>query len=56
MQRQAGGLVEAVQFVVIGGIWTQIRIALLDDHVASGAGAAPSAGVFDVHAEINGDI
>jgi len=56
MKSQAGGLVEPVHFVVIRRIRTQILIALFHDHVAGGAGAASSAGVFDLHAEIDGDV
>jgi hypothetical protein len=56
MKRQARGLVEAIQFVVIGGIRAQIRVALLDNHVASGTGAASSAGMLDLHTEIDSDI
>ena len=56
MERQAGGLIETIQLVVIGGIGAQICVALFYDHVARGAGAASSTGVFNVNAEINGDV
>jgi hypothetical protein len=49
-------LIEAIHFVLIGGGWTQVCVALLDNHVAGGARAASPAGVLDMHAEIDGDI
>jgi hypothetical protein len=49
-------LIEAIEFVVVGGIGIEILIALLDDDVAGGAGAASSAGVFDLDAEVDGDV
>ncbi len=56
MERQTRSLIQAVELVVIGGIRFQIVIALFDDHVAGGAGAASSAGVFDMDAEVNRNI
>jgi hypothetical protein len=56
VQREAGSLVQPVEFVVIGGVGSQVRVSLFDDHVASGAGAASSARVLDMHAEVDGDI
>jgi hypothetical protein len=56
MQRQTRRLIQAVELIVIGGIRFQIRIALFDDHVAGGAGAASSAGVFDMDAEVDRDV
>ena len=57
MQRQAGGLVQAVQLVLIGG--RKIVVAGLDDELrrdSSGAGAASSAGVLKLDAEVDGDV
>jgi hypothetical protein len=56
MEGEAGGLIEAVELVFVGGVWTQVRVTLLDDDVTGSAGAAPSAGVFDMHAEVDCDI
>ena len=56
MKGQAGRLVEAIKLVFVGRIGAQVRVALLDDHVAGGASAASSTGVFDMHAEVDGDI
>lgn len=56
MKGQAGGLIQAIHFVVVRGMRLQVLIALLDDYMAGGAGAASSAGVFDVYAEVDGDI
>lgn len=56
MERQAGGLIQAIELVVIGGVWAQVVVTLLDDHMAGGAGAASSAGMFDMNAEVEGDV
>ena len=56
MKRQAGGLIEAVEFIVVGWVGAQILVSLFDDHVAGGARAAASAGVFDMDAEVDGDV
>jgi hypothetical protein len=56
MQRQARSLIQPVELIIIGRIWTQIRIALLHNYVAGGTRAASSAGVFDMNAEVDRDI
>ena len=56
MQRQARGLIEPVELIVVGGIGAQIRVTFFNNDVAGGAGAASSAGVFDVDAEVDRDV
>jgi hypothetical protein len=56
MERQPWCLIEPIHLIVIGRIWLQAVITLFHDHVASGAGAASSAGVFDMYTEIDGHI
>ena len=56
MERQTGSLIEPVEFVFVGGVRIQVRVAFLHDYMAGGAGAASSARVFDMNAEIDGHI
>jgi len=54
MQCQARGHVEAILFIVIHG--GEVVVALLDDHMAGGAGARSTAGMFNVKAEMFGKV
>lgn len=54
MEREAGGHFEAVEFVVFR--CGEVCFPLLDDNVASGAGATAAAGVLDVKAKVFGEI
>jgi len=51
---EAGGHVETIKFVVVG--FGQVFVAVDYDDVASGAGAASSAGMLEVNVEIEGDV
>ena len=48
------GLLHAVEFVILH--FGKIVVAFLHHHVAGGAGAASSAGMFEVQAEVHRDI
>ena len=54
MHRDAGRHVYAILFVVVH--FRKAVFALLDDHVASGASAVASTGVFELNAEIQRHI
>jgi hypothetical protein len=54
MEGQAWRHVEAIQFVVVRR--AQVLIAVFYDHVAGSASAASAAGMFELNAEVDGDV
>ena len=54
MQGQAGSLIHPVQLIVIR--LGKIGVAAFHNHVAGGAGAASSTGVFQLNSEIQRDV
>ncbi len=53
-QREPGGHVQAVGFLI--GHLRKVLHALVNDHVAGGAGAVAAAGVFQVDSEVQADV
>ena len=54
MEGQAGRLDHAIKFVVIG--LAQVPVALLDDDMAGGTGAAAATGVLQVNLVVEADV
>ena len=54
MQRQVGRGIQLVEFVIVG--FRQVGVTRSDDHMAGSASATAATGMFQMDAEVHGDV